>query len=98
MVEEHSHLGLERRRCHCKHFLILNDPTVDHSIVGSNLDHRRAVLRCRSQSVPLIIVEYNFHRYVMLIAVLGPFVYNTCAIYPFHPFVRMRPLLRERVR
>ena len=87
MVEEYPYLGLERRRCHCKHPVVpLNIPIVDHTIVGSRLDHRSAVLRRWSQSVPLVIVVGDFHRYVMLVAILGSFVYNTCAILPFHPF------------
>lgn len=62
MVEEHPCLGLERRRCHCKYFLIpINVLTVDHSIVGSRLDHRSAVLWCRSQSMPLIIPVGNLY-------------------------------------
>ena len=31
----------------------------------------------------------SLYRYVTLVAVLGPFVYNTCAIYPFYPFIRV---------
>jgi len=88
VVEEHPCLRFERRRCHCKRFLIiLTAPTVDHAIAGPHLDHRRAVLRCWPQSVPLIIVVRNLYRYVTLAAALGSFVYNTYAIYPFHPFI-----------
>lgn len=54
---------------------------------GPRLDHRCTVLRCCSQSVPLTIVKDNLYRYVMFAAVLGSLVYNTCALYPFHPFI-----------
>ena len=56
------------------------------TLSGSRLDHRCTVLRRWSQPVSLSIVKDNLHRYVMFAAVLGLLVYNTCALYPFHPF------------
>lgn len=35
----------------------------------------------------LVIAGDNLHRYVMLVAVLGFYVYNTSAVYPFDPFI-----------
>lgn len=98
MVEEHSYYGLERRCCRCEHFPISPSVSaVDHAISGPRLDHRCTILRCQPESMPLIILGDNLHRYVILVAVLGFLVYNTSAIYPFYPFVPVpwkQPLLR----
>lgn len=56
------------------------------TLSGPRLDHRCTVLRRWSQPVSLAIVKGNLYRYAMLEAVLGFLVYNTCALYSFHPF------------
>ena len=57
------------------------------TLSGSCLDHRCTVLRCWSQPVSLVIMKDSLYRYVVLVAVLGFLVYNTCALYPFHPLI-----------
>jgi len=63
--------------------LSLDVPIADRSIIGSHLDHCRTVLWCRSQPLPLVIVVNTVYCFVTLVAALGAFVYNTCAVHSF---------------
>ena len=65
----------------------LKCPRFDHTFVGSHLDHCRAVLRCRSQSLSLVIMVDNPYCYVLLGALLSSFLYDTYAVHLFRHFV-----------
>lgn len=97
-MEEHPYLSLERRRCCCKCVIVsLNVHTIDRGIVGSRLDHCCAVLRCWSQPLPLVIVVDTLYCFVILLAALGAFVYNTCVVRSFGmgPPPRMRSMIHK---